>query len=99
MPSTGSWGSIPICPIRAPSEPSTGRREPRADRALYDVERAIRGKPPDERRRLRQARSQPTSPAAPNSHAFRYIIVGGWGLRTEREAGTIGGVHGRITAG
>src|SRR5215207_10073061 len=32
MPSTGSWGSIPICPLRAPSEPSTVAAviEPRA---------------------------------------------------------------------
>jgi transposase len=31
--------------------------------ALYDVERAIYGKPPDERRRLRQARSRPIADA------------------------------------
>src|SRR5215204_1865473 len=23
MPSTGSWGSIPVCPVKAPSGPST----------------------------------------------------------------------------
>jgi transposase len=31
--------------------------------SLYDVERAIQGKPPDERRRLRQARSRPIADA------------------------------------